>query len=460
MPPRLVISAPQGRSGKTIVSIGLCAALKRRGVAVQPFKKGPDYIDPSWLTAASGRDCRNLDTVLMPGEAMLASFYRACQGAGVAVIEGSMGLYDGIDASAKGSTAHVARLLTAPVIMVVNAARMTNSVAAMVGGYQNFEPDTGIAGVILNNVAGSRHEQKLVTAIERHCKIPVVGCVPKDASLSITERHLGLVPYGEGGREEIIDRICDGTVKYLRFDKIMDIARRAGEVCLSHMPVPEHKTATVKLGVIRDNIFTFYYPDNLEALEQAGADLVFVDSVHDRNLPDVDGLYIGGGFPELFLPELEANTGLRRSIAQAVENGLPVYAECAGLMYLCRDIRWRSKRYEMVGAIPAEVELCQRPQGHGYVQVEVAGDNPLLPAGQTFCGHEFHHSRLLCPGGLKFAYRLTRGHGVDGRHDGIVYKNVLASYTHLHALGVPGWADAFVSLMFRARQRSFSIMKS
>ena len=209
-----------------------------------------------------------------------------------------------------------------------------------------------------------------------------------------------------------------------------------------------------------DRVFTFYYPENLEALTQAGADLVFIDSLEDQQLPDIDGLYIGGGFPELFLEELQANISLRQDIAQAIEDGLPVYAECAGLMYLCRGSRRHDQRFEMVGVIPSEVEVYERPQGHGYVVAEVTGDNPLFPIGLTLRGHEFHYSRLSQSTDLKFAYGIQRGHGIDGKVDAIVYKNVLAAYTHLHASGVPQWAEAFVSLALRERKGQPSFSKS
>ena len=451
--PGVLISAPQGRSGKSVVSLALCAAFTRRGLVVQPFKRGPDYIDPSWLTAAAGRSCRNIDPYLMPEGVCLDSFHKASSGADLAIVEGAMGLYDGLDSAGWGSTAHVARLLSVPVILVVNAARMTRSVAAMVMGYQKFEPETGIAGVILNNVSGSRHENKLRAAIEQHCGIPVLGGIPRDDSLCIPQRHLGIIPYRETSDANlVIDRISRYVERHLNLDGILDIARHAAGGRVTDSETRTRKEAVVKLGVVLDRVFTFYYPENLEALTQAGAELVFIDSLQDQRLPDIDGLYIGGGFPELFLEELEANRSLREDIARAVEDGLPVYAECAGLMYLCRGIRWHNKVNEMVGVIQGEVEMCQKPQGHGYVEVEVANDNPLFPVGLTLRGHEFHHSRLHQSAGLKSVYKMLRGRGINGKIDAIVYKNVLAAYTHLHALGVPQWAEAFVSLALRERK--------
>ena len=452
----MLVSAPQGRSGKTIVSLALCDILRRRGQTVQPFKKGPDYIDPSWLTAAAGRDCRNLDLFFMQEEMLLASFQRACQGADFTVIEGAMGLYDGFD-SELGSTAHLSRLLNVPVVLVVNTSRMTGSIAAMVTGYQRFQPDTHVAAVILNNVSGSRHERKLTAAVEQYCGIPVVGSIPRHTDLHMTERHLGLIPFPEAGESQsVVERISRRLEPNLDIDNILDIASSFETPIRAPSTRPKDKTGMVKIGVMLDRVFNFYYADNFQALSQVGAELIFIDSLQDR-LPEIDGLYIGGGFPEFFLEELEANCQLRRDIADAVERGLPVYAECAGLMYLCSGICWRGRRHEMVGAVPAEVEISQRPQGHGYVEAEVTGENPLFPIGMTLRGHEFHHSRLSTSSDLGFAYRLKRGHGVDGEVDGIIYKNMFAAYTHLHALGTPGWAEAFVSLAYREKQNRPSV---
>ncbi len=454
----LLISSPQGHSGKTIVTIGLCDILRRKGLSIQPFKKGPDYIDPSWLTLATGRSCRNLDLFLIPEDRLLISFQQACQGADVAVIEGAMGLYDGFDSTGRGTTAELARLLKSPVILVVNAARMTGSIAAMVTGYQHFQKDVHIAGVILNYVSGPRHEVKLRAAVEQYCQIPVVGSIPRDPNLHIAERHLGLIPSPESGESEaLIDRLGRELEGHLDLDKILATAQSAEAPQPWGLPAEASAQAgergsrlrhgasatervrgkdKPKIGIIRDRAFNLYYPENFEALREAGADLMFIDALRDR-LPQVDGLYIGGGFPEFFLKELEENRGVRQDIAEAIENDLPVYAECAGLMYLCEKIHRQGQSYEMVGVIPAEVQMMERPQGHGYVVAEVTGENPFFSVGSIVRGHEFHHSRLSLSPAVRFVYRLRRGHGIHGREDGIVYKNLFASYTHLHALGCP-----------------------
>ena len=452
----LLISSPQGHSGKTIVTVGLCKLLTQRGLSIQPFKKGPDYIDPSWLTLAAGRSCRNLDLFLIPEDKLLRSFHGSCDGVNLAVVEGAMGLYDGLDTH--GTTADIARLFQIPVILVVNTTRMTGSIAAMVKGYQLFQTDIKIAGVILNYVSGHRHEEKLRDAVERHCGIPVVGSVPRDAGLSIAERHLGLIPSPESGEAaSVVERIGKKLESCLYLDRILAIAREFSPSRSVPFPsgegnnVRKGQCIRAKIGILRDRAFNFYYPENLEALEKEGAQLIFINSFVDR-LPEVDGLYLGGGFPEFFLEELERNSELRDDIAKAVEGGLPVYAECAGLMYLCRSIHWKGRTYEMAGIIPAEVELSGKPQGHGYVIAEIIEENPFFPIGLTLRGHEFHHSSLPDPGGLRLVYRIKRGRGIRHQQDGIVYKNLFASYVHLHALGTPEWAEGLVSLASKERR--------
>ena len=382
-----------------------------------------------------------------------------------------MGLYDGLDTHQ--TTAEIARLLNIPIFLVVNTSRMTTSIAAMVKGYQLFQTDIKIAGVILNYVSGSRHEEKLRDAVEQHCEIPVVGSIPKDEGLRITERHLGLIPCPESSdAESAVERIGDKLESCLDLDRILSIAREFGPPHPFPLPPGERETEKTplpngvrglagdsrvvkddsggqeiraKIGILRDRAFNFYYPENLEALVNANAELIFINSFEDR-LPEVDGLYIGGGFPEFFLKELEKNRGLRKDIASAVEAGLPIYAECAGLMYLSQKIHWQGRSFEMVGIIPAEVRISEKPEGHGYVVAEVIRGNPLFPIGLALRGHEFHHSNVSIKNGVEFACEIRRGHGIDGKRDGVLYKNVFAAYTHLHALGTPSWAGAFVSL--------------
>jgi len=489
--PRLVVAAPHGRSGKTTVTIGTVAALAERGLAVQPFKKGPDYIDPSWLSEAAGRPCRNLDLFMMGEGATLEVFRRGTLGADLSIIEGAMGLYDGVDLEGTGSTAQLARLLSAPILLVVDATRMTRSVAALVTGYQHFEPDVNLAGVVLNNVARTRHEKMLVGAIEHYCGIPVLGCIPRMPQLAIPDRHLGLVPRAEDERlVPAIESARRAMAEYLDLDRLLGIARSApplpvgeetggrgdadaphlplggagssqragprGEGLSHHSSLSTHHCGGPKIGVMLDRVFTFYYPENLEALERAGARLEFVDSLADLKLPEVDGLYVGGGFPEMFMGELEANESLREDVRRHIDGGMPVYAECAGLIYLSGGIRWDDRRAEMVGALPCEVEMVAKPQGHGYSVAEVVADSSFFRRGRTLRGHEFHHTRVVCldRARVRFAYRLLRGSGIDPDHnDGLLVGNVLAAYTHLHAAAAPEWAESFVEAAERQRGR-------
>lgn len=456
-PARIVIAAPQGRSGKTTVSLGVCAALVQRGLHIQPFKKGPDYIDPSWLSAAAGVECRSLDPFFVESEdEIIQAFGRGASHAELCLIEGNHGLFDSLFEDGRGSTAHLARILKAPVILVVNSERMSRSVAAMVSGYQNFEPQTRIAGVILNRVANQRHETKLRQAIESYCKLPILGALPRDRDVTIPDRHLGLIPKGENDQFTSAIQACrEAAEKYIDLQAVIHLARSAPalfsvEQGRDDIARKKQFETKIRLGIVRDRAFTFYYPENLEALEKAGAELVFIDAFCDRKLPDIKALIIGGGFPELFLDELSANHDLLSGIQQAVEDGMPVYAECGGLMYLSKVVSFRNVSRRLVGALPLEVVMDESPQGHGYVIAEVTRENPFFPIGTMLRGHEFHHSKIAnVAAELPTAYHLKRGTGISQHLDGYVYKNVLASYTHLHADGSPLWAEAIV---LRARK--------
>jgi len=449
--PRLVIAAPHGRSGKTITTIGLLAALKKAGYNVQPYKKGPDFIDPSWMTRITGRPCRNLDSFLMSRETIRASFARSAGDADIAVVEGAMGLFDGVDLEGSGSTAEIAKAIEAPVVLVVDATRMTRSVAAMVSGYQHFDPEVHVAGVILNKVAARpRHEQMLRAAVERYCGIPVLGVIPKGQRMDIPDRHLGLVPAEESDElASAIDEAGLSAGACLDLSAIIETARSAAPLAIepSGPAGPVSAGPRVKVAVFMDRAFSFYYPENLEALAAAGAEIVRVNSLSDTCLPDVDAAYIGGGFPEVLAAGLAANQALRNDLRGRIEAGLPVYAECGGLMYLGRKISWRGGEYPMVGALPFDVVMTDRPQGHGYITLQVQNESPYFNAGEEIKGHEFHHSRVenLDREQIRYAFRVTRGSGLDGRHDGIIYKNVLACYTHLHALATPQWARRLVA---------------
>ncbi|MCL6105969.1 MAG: cobyrinate a,c-diamide synthase [Actinobacteria bacterium] len=451
--PRLMVSAPHRSSGKTTLSIGLCAALAASGVKVQAFKKGPDFIDPMWLSAATRRDCRNLDLFMMGEDRVLESFAENGAGAGLAIVEGNMGLYDSIEVDGRGSTADMARTLGAPVILVIDTRNMTRSVAPLIQGFTGFEPDINIAGIILNKVSGSRHEDKLRQVIERYTDVEVVGAIRRHPEMGIIMRHLGLQPAGESlAPDDVVAKIGDIVAAGVDLKQIRRIAGSAPRLAAAPpadaRPAATGRRPSVRLGIARDRAFTFYYPENLEALAAAGAELVPFSPTSDPELPPgLNGLYIGGGFPEVFMEELEANGSLREQIRAAAAAGMPVYAECGGLMYLARQITWKGKTRRMVGALPCDILMHEKPRGHGYVELRATGAGGWFEPGLKIRGHEFHYSEIVNAGEVGFAYDMLRGTGLDRQHDGIIYGNALASYTHLHALGSPGWAPGFVEFV-------------
>ncbi len=455
----LLISAAHKSSGKTTVTIGLCAALSERGYKVQPFKKGPDYIDPMWLAEAAGRPCHNLDFYTTGVDEIRRDFVRYAQDADISLLEGNKGLYDGLDLDGSNSNAALATLLSAPVLLVIDARGMTRGIAPLILGYQAFEPQIRIAGVVLNMLGGSRHEAKLRAVIEHYTDVPVLGAVHRDPALGIVERHLGLIPCNENReRHACIARIAKAVTTQIDLERILAIANSApAPDSAAPQPALMPPAADVRIAIARDSAFGFYYPGDLEAFRRAGAELVPIDTLRHRELPKVDGLFIGGGFPETHMLALQGNRGLRAGIATAVNAGLPVYAECGGLMYLARSLTWNGRVCDMVGAIPADVLMHERPMGRGYVRLQETGDAPWpLRKGQggELNAHEFHHSSVVNLGiDVRFAYRVLRGSGIDGEHDGIVYKNVLASYAHLRDVEQNHWVDRFVRHVRACKQR-------
>jgi len=456
----LLLSAAHKSSGKTTITLGICAALARRGLTVQAFKKGPDYIDPMWLAKASDRPCHNLDFYTQGREEILDTFVRQAYGTDISVIEGNKGLHDGMDLEGGNSSAALAKLLGAPVVLVVDTQGMTRGVAPLLLGFQAFDPDVRVAGVILNKVGGFRHEGKLRAAIERYTDIPVLGAVHRDPRLHIVERHLGLMPSNEAAEAQaVIDRIAERIGEQVDLERVLALAAEAKTPTLEH---PIHAAAPpppdLRLGIVRDAAFGFYYPDDLAALRAAGAELVEIDALHDQRLPDIDGLFIGGGFPEVHMEALQANRRLRADIFQAIDAGLPVYAECGGLMYLARSIRWKDRTCEMVGAIPADVVMHEGSIGRGYICLRETDAGPW-PVDQAsgrptgICGHEFHYSSLEnLDSGLHFAYEVLRGTGIINQRDGIVHKNVLATYAHQRDVTSNRWVRRFIGHIRQCRQ--------
>ncbi len=404
-----------------------------------------------WLGEAAQRACHNLDFYTMGREEIRATFARYAQNADICLIEGNKGLYDGLDLDGSNSNAALATLLGAPVVLVLDARGMTRGIAPLILGYQAFDRNIHIAGVILSQLGGSRHEAKLRAVIEHYTDVPVLGGVHHDPALEIVERHLGLVPSSEADEaRRRIGRIAQAVAQQVDIERILAIAHRAAPLDVTASPPSRYPVPDVRLGIVRDAAFSFYYPGDLEAMKLAGAKLVRIDSLRDQMLPDIDGLFIGGGFPETQMVTLEQNARLRREICHAIEMGMPVYAECGGLMYLARSLAWNGRACRMVGAIPADVIMHDRPMGRGYVRLKETGRGPWPLRDddgrlREFCAHEFHHSSLRNVGpGVEFAYRVLRGTGIDGQHDGLVYKNVLASYAHLRDVESNRWVARFV----------------
>jgi cobyrinic acid a,c-diamide synthase len=451
-----VIAGLAGDTGKTLVSIGLARAFTRRRLRVAPFKNGPDFIDAAWLGTAAGAPGRNLDSYLMAGPALLASLQRASRGADLALVEGKRGLFDGADAQGTHSTAQLSRLIKAPVLLVVNAAKVTRTVAALVLGCRVLDPELDLAGVILNRIGGGRHETMIRRALADNAGVPVLGAIPALDPRLLPSRHLGLVCAAEHDqREATAEALAEAVARHVDLDAVRAVAADVGELPTAAVAEPPRAEGRrVRIGVLRDAAFSFYYPENLEALEAAGAELVSISPLADRTLPAIDALYAGGGFPEEHAAALAANQPMRAALAAAIADGLPTWAECGGLMYLARALVRDGSEYPMVGALPVVVEHTPRPQGHGYVAGTVDRANPFFDVGTRLTGHEFHYSRLSGPFEGQSALRLERGAGVGGGRDGLTAGNVVATYLHLHALGTPAWAPGLVQAARRFGQQA------
>lgn len=452
-----LVAAAHKSSGKTSVSIGLAAEMARRGLAVQPFKKGPDYIDPLWLGCAAGRPCYNLDFFTMSHAEILGCFGSRSAGADISLIEGNKGLFDGVDVEGADSNAALATMLSAPVVLVIDTTGMTRGIAPLIRGYLDFDRGVDLRGVILNKVGGPRHEGKLRAALERYTDVKVIGAIGRDQALEIPERHLGLIPANE---EEAVDStislLADAVLAGVDVGRLVEIARTATAPAAA-VAGPSRPDADVRIAIARDAAFGFYYPDDLEAFAVAGAELIPFDTLNDARLPEANGLFLGGGFPETHLEALSANRDLLTEIRQALAAGMPAYAECGGLMYLARSIRWRGEKCELVGAVPGDVIVDDRPQGRGYVLIEETGKS-IWPVAAGRSGnssaaipaHEFHYARLEnLPADSDYAYRVKRGYGINGHHDGLIIGNLLAGFVHHRNTEADPWVRRFVEFVRR-----------
>lgn len=534
---RICISALSGGGGKTLLSLGLARAFSRQGLAVQPFKKGPDYIDAAWLSLAAGRQASNLDPYFLPPARLRALFRHVMErsGARLALLEGNRGLFDGMDVRGSCATAELARTLDCPVLLSLDCTKMTRTAAALVAGIRNFEPGLRLAGVVLNQVASARHEGILREAITTYTDVPVLGAIPRLRENPLPERHMGLASLcGDDlspQAQEILEKLADVVRDHVDMERVLALAddlpalpeepdfwdeavwagegavapsgagrsaachagmasaAGAGASCegtaptgalsvtsprattsdgtqaegcdgtapLSGAPCPADspkRAAAPRIGYVRDRALWFYYEENLEALRRAGAELVRLSLLDDASWPELDGLYLGGGFPEDWARELAASPHLAR-LATLAGEGLPIYAECGGFMVLASALERDGQRWPMSGIFPVETRFCPKPQGLGYVRADVVLPNPYFPQGSALRGHEFHYSLCHEPaavsGRLEHALRLRKGTGMGrdaaghGR-DGLVSGRVWAAYCHIFAPAVPGWAPRFVDL--------------
>lgn len=472
----LVIAGAASGVGKTTVAVGIMGALRRRGLAVAPFKSGPDYIDPSYHMAASRAPSRNLDTWMTSPEAVREIYSRGSAGFDVSVIEGAMGLFDGrAGARNEGSTAEIASLLGGAVVLVADCARTGRSLAALLSGYARFDERVPLAGAILNNAGSPAHARMLEDAA-REAGVPVIGVLPRCGDISLKSRHLGLLPAGEAGNgssghghgvslDETLGRITDHVEEHLDIDALLTLAGagansgslrgeqadrktnsgKAGDTIPLISPIPDSaRGRRPRIAVACDEAFSFYYVDSLEALGEAGAELVYFSPLRDAAVPACDGLYLGGGFPEVYASELEANTSMRHSLASATREGLPLYAECGGLIYLCRGITGEDGNHrEMAGVLPLEARMTGKRQALGYVEARALKDSVLLAKGEKVRGHEFRWSEVEWSDAL-LAYECFSSREGAGKHEGFCDGNILASYVHLHFAGNRGAAARFI----------------
>ncbi|GAB6094392.1 cobyrinate a,c-diamide synthase [Desulfatiferula olefinivorans] len=443
----LIIAGTHSGCGKTSVSLGLMALFRRRGLRVAPFKVGPDYIDPGHHRRAAGRVSRNLDGWMLSRDYNKALFERVSSDADIAVVEGVMGLYDGFDGRTEaGSTAQMAKWLGLPVVLVVDARSMARSGAALVKGFEGFDPDLRFAGVVFNRVGSPAHLTMLTEALDGHVAMPCLGGIDRNQAVVMPERHLGLVTDEEQGLSDgHLSVLADMVEAGLAVD---DLLHSLNEIPASLKgPALSGAKAEVRIGVARDRAFCFYYPDNLELLEEKGAELVFFSPLSDTRLPEnLDGLYFGGGYPELFAKTLSANHDLRRAVRTASTAGMPIYGECGGFMYLCREIRdFDGNAHPMTGCFPFSAVMLEKLRSLGYREVTLTEKTVIGPPGQVIRGHEFHYSHVDTGKAPETVYQVSSRRGGQGVREGYRTGRTLGSYVHLHWGSRPDAAAHFVS---------------
>jgi len=442
--PRLIIAAAHSSSGKTTVTCGIIAALVARGLRVHPYKVGPDYIDPGYLGLAAGVQADNLDTWLTDETVMKKIFVSASKNADISIIEGVMGLYDG-GRSGISSTAQIAKALGAPVLLVIDVRSMGESAAAIAKGFRDYDPAVDIRGVIINRYSSENHKKMVCEAIER-IGLPVVGAVPGNKEAKVWERHLGLLPVSENDDCEYNENVKRMIESEINLGVLIKIAQSAPPL-EDEAIIKQHADKKVKIAVAHDEAFSFYYPESIAVLEAAGAEIICFSPVHDKNIPECHGLIFGGGFPEVFAAQLAANFSMKDAIMRAAENGMPIYAECGGFMYLTREIKnFDSKIYKMAGVIPISCKMNDSMRTVGYVTAKALTDNVIALKGDELRGHEFHFSNTEADENIPHAFEFTKNRTQEKYIAGFANQNILGSYLHLHFAGFPKAAERFVEV--------------
>ena len=443
--PRVMVAGTHSGSGKSTITMGLLLTLKEMGLDPQSFKAGPDYLDPMHHTLVLGKECRNLDTWMFP-DGITDAFISGAASSGISVIEGVMGLYDGVDGiSEEGSSAHLSKKLDVPVILVIDVKGMARSAGAVATGFKEYDRDVNITGVIFNRVGSKRHLKILEESLK---DIPCLGGVIRDDCMKLESRHLGLVPATESVDREKYKRIADHVASNVDVEGIIRVAKSARPLDYER-PNNTEVEGKVRIGVAKDPAFNFYYIHNIESLRDAGAEIVPFSPISD-DLPDVDGLYLGGGYPEVFSGALEENPSMRNTIKKVSDDGMPIYAECGGLMYLCSSIvDMEGKEHGMCGVFDAYTEMDNRKMTLGYVEANSVKENVICERGWTTRGHEFHYSKIIPTGNERYAFELTRGRGIAGNKDGIMSENTLAGYLHIHFASNPKIPGRFVESCLR-----------
>lgn len=452
MPTQFYLSAAHKSSGKTMVSLGLCRAFSKLGHVVQPFKKGLDYIDPIWLNLASQNPCFNLDFYTMTHAEIQQCYQDNIQQADVAIIEGNKGLYDGLSTQGGDSNADLAQLLDLAVVLVIDTTGITRGIAPLLQGYQNFD-NTKISGVILNKVATNRHETKLIAAVAQYTDLMIYGSIRTDDKLFVEQRYLGLKPANEDNQAiQQINKIAQRVAQEVDLSALLTLDKPAIKInaksaVIIDNPNPE-SNSKITLAVAKDKAFGFYYADDIKTFDSLGVDIVYFDTLNDKQLPNANALLIGGGFPEVYAQELANNQALLADIKQKITAGLPTYAECGGLMYLTRSIKTQNKVFEMVGVIKADTMMHQKPIGRGYVNLEVQTNHPWQHKISTLCAHEFHYASLInIDPDTKYGYKITRGVGIQNHSDGIIMYNLLASFAHFRHTKNNPWVKNFIEFI-------------